>query len=171
MIHPKLGRDCFVADSARICGDVTLGDYCTVMHHVTIRGDVSSIQIGDRVNVQDGSVVHTKSGVPLEIGSDVGIGHRAVVHCKEIHQHSLIGIGAIVLDDAVIGSHCVIAAGALVTPGTLIPDGKLVVGIPGRILRDTTEQDRLYIQHVIESYQNLNRKHTAGEFPELRDLT
>jgi carbonic anhydrase/acetyltransferase-like protein (isoleucine patch superfamily) len=170
MPHPKLGHDCFVADSARICGEVTLGDLCTIMHHVTIRGDVSAIRIGDRVNVQDGSVIHTQSGVPLEIESDVGIGHRAVVHCKKIHQHSLIGIGAIVLDDAVIGSHCVIAAGALITPGTEIPDGKLVVGIPGRILRDTTEQDRLYIQHVIDSYQNLNRLHTAGEFPELRDL-
>lgn len=165
MAYPQIAENVFIADSARICGEVTLEADCTVMHHVTIRGDVSAIHIGQRVNIQDGTVVHTKTGVPLDIESDVGIGHRAVVHCRRVRSHSLIGIGAILLDDVEVGSDCLIAAGALVPPGTIIPDGKLVVGVPGRVLRDVTAADLDYIDHVIRRYLDLNKRHAAGEFP------
>ncbi len=163
-MQPRIGRNVYIAPTAYVGGDVELGDECTVMHHVVIRGDVSAIRIGRRVNVQDGTVIHTKSGVPLELGDDIGIGHRAVVHCRRVGSNTLIGIGSIVLDDAEVGDGCIIAAGALVTPGTVIPPGKLVMGMPARVVRDVTAQDREYIRFVVENYIRLGRQHAAGEF-------
>jgi len=160
-----LGRNVYIAPTAYVGGAVTLGDDCTVMHHVTIRGDVSAIRIADRVNIQDGSIIHTHRGVDLEIESDVSIGHRAVVHCTRIRSGSLIGIGAIVLDGCVIGRDCIIAAGAVVAPNTTIPDGKMVMGVPGKVLRDTTEQERQYAAYVVRSYVELGRLHDAGKYP------
>ena len=135
------------------------------MHHVTIRGDVSAIRIADRVNIQDGTVIHTHRGVDLDIESDVSIGHRAVVHCTRIGAGSLIGIGSIVLDGCVIGRDCIIAAGAVVPPNTTIPDGKMVMGVPGKIVRDTTMQERQYAEYVVRSYVELGRLHDAGKYP------
>lgn len=163
--HPVLGRNVFIAPSAYVGGDVALGDDCTVMHHVTIRGDVAAIRIGRRVNVQDGTVIHTKTGVPLDIGDDVGIGHRAVVHCRRVRSGTLIGIGSIVLDDAQIGAGCIVGAGALVPPGMVVPDGKVLLGVPARVVRDATEQDREYIRFVVENYLLLNCAHRDGKFP------
>lgn len=167
IIKPTIGRDVYIASTAYVGGEVTLGDECTIMHHVTIRGDVSAIRIGARVNVQDGTVIHTKTGVPQDIHDDVGIGHRAVVHGRRVKSNTLIGIGAIVLDDAEIGEGCVIGAGALVPPGMIVPDNKVVLGIPGRIVRDTTDKDREYITFVVENYRKLNRQHAAGHFPNI----
>lgn len=163
-MQPRIGRSVYIAPTAYVGGDVELGDDCTIMHHVVIRGDVSAIRIGRRVNVQDGTVIHTKSGVPLELGDDIGIGHRAVVHCRRVGSNTLIGIGSIVLDDAEVGEGCIVAAGALVTPGTIIPPGKLVMGMPARVIRDVTPQDREYIRFVVENYIRLGRQHAAGEF-------
>jgi len=164
-IRPTIGRNVYIAPTAYVGGDVTIGDDSTVMHHVTIRGDVSAITIGQRVNVQDGTIIHTKSGVPLDIADDVSIGHRAVVHCRRIGRGTLIGIGAILLDDAEIGKGCIVAAGALVPPGMIIPDGKLVVGLPARITRDVTPEDREYLDRVGASYIALGRQHAAGRYP------
>ncbi|HPM23581.1 MAG TPA: gamma carbonic anhydrase family protein [Phycisphaerae bacterium] len=164
-IRPTIGRNVYIAPTAYVGGDVTIGDDSTVMHHVTIRGDVSAITIGQRVNVQDGTIIHTKSGVPLDIADDVSIGHRAVVHCRRIGRGTLIGIGAILLDDAEIGKGCIVAAGALVPPGMIIPDGKLVVGLPARITRDVTQEDREYLDRVGASYIVLGRQHAAGRYP------
>ncbi len=165
----RLGRNVYIAPTSYVAGDVVLGDECTVMHHVTIRGDIAPIRIGRRVNVQDGVVIHTPHGVPLEIGDEVGIGHRAVVHCRRVAEQTLIGIGAIVLDDCEIGSRCIIAAGAVLAPGTVVPDGKMVMGVPGRIVRDVTERDFETIMHVVESYVRLGRRHASGEFPNIHD--
>jgi carbonic anhydrase/acetyltransferase-like protein (isoleucine patch superfamily) len=159
------GKDVFVAPTAYIGGDVTLGDRCTVMHQVVIRGDVSAIQIGHRVNVQDGAILHTNRGVPMDIEDDVSIGHRAVVHCRRVAAGTLIGIGSIVLDDCEIGRGCLIAAGAVLPPGTIIPDGKVVMGIPGKVVRDVNENERLYFQEVTASYLHLGRLHAAGAYP------
>lgn len=163
--RPTLGEKVYIAPTAYVGGDVTLGDQTTIMHHVVIRGDIAPIRIGARVNIQDGSVVHTPLGTPLDIADDVGVGHRAVVHCRTIGTRTLIGIGAIVLDDAEIGSHCLIAAGALVPPGTIIPDGSVVMGVPGLIVRQVTERDLGLIDHVISSYMSLGIKHAAKMFP------
>lgn len=154
-----------MAPTAYVAGDVILGDQVTVMHHVTIRGDIAPIRIGARVNIQDGTVVHTPHGVPLDIADDVGIGHRAVVHCRRIGPRSLIGIGAIVLDDAEIGSRCIVAAGSVVPPGTRIPDDSVVMGVPGRVVRSTSPEDLEIIDHVIRSYIEIGQRHAAGLFP------
>jgi len=163
--RPRLGRDVYIAPTAFVGGDVTLDDETTVMHHVTIRGDVSAIRIGQRVNIQDGTVIHTKTGVPLHIEDEVSIGHRAVVHCKHVGARALIGTGAIVLDDCEIGAHAIVAAGAVLPPGTIVPPGKLVLGVPGRVARDVSDSERDYVRFVVESYRKLNRIHAAGRVP------
>ena len=162
---PKFGKQDYMAPTAYVGGDVVLGDQVTVMHFVTIRGDIAPIRIGDRVNIQDGTVVHTPHGIPLDIASDVGIGHRAVVHCRRIGERTLIGIGAILLDNAVIGSRCIVAAGTVVPPGMSILDDSVVMGIPGRIVRGTTTGDLEMIDHVVQSYLTLGRLHAGGLFP------
>jgi len=164
-IRPTLGRDVYIAPTAYVGGDVTLGDECTIMHHVTIRGDVAPIRVGRRCNVQDGTVIHTQSGVPLEIADDVAIGHRAVVHCRRIGPRSLVGIGAIVLDDCEIGAGCFLAAGTLVPPGTVIPDGTLVMGSPARVVRPVGDKERDIVDFVLQRYADLRREYAAGRYP------
>lgn len=166
-IRPTLGKDVYIAPTAYVGGDVVLGDQVTIMHHVVVRGDIAPIRIGARVNIQDGSIVHTPTGVPLDIAEDVGIGHRAVVHCRSVGPRTLIGIGAVVLDDCVIGSRCIIAAGTVLAPRTMIPDGRLVMGVPGRIVRDVTDRDLEIIDHVVSSYIRLGRFHESGQFPNI----
>lgn len=166
-ILPRLGRNIYIAPTAVVCGEVTLGDDCTIMHHVVIRGDVSAITLGARCNVQDGTIIHTKTGVPLDIADDVAIGHRAVVHCRRVGPRTLIGIGAVVLDDAEVGAGCIVGAGALVPPGMKIADGKVVLGMPARVVRDVSSQDREYIEFVLNNYVRLNRLHAAGAYPNI----
>ena len=160
-----LGHNVYLAPTAYVGGDVAFGDDCTVMHQAVVRGDVSPIRIGCRVNIQDGCIVHTHSGVPLDIEDDVSIGHRAVVHCRRVGAGTLIGIGAIVLDECEIGRGCIIGAGAVVPPGRVIPDGKVVMGVPGVVVRDTTEDEREYVRYAVESYLDLGRQHAAGKYP------
>lgn len=165
IVRPVVGNDVYIAPSAVVCGAVTLGERCTVMHQVVIRGDVAAIRIGRRVNVQDGTIIHTKTGVPLEIGDDVGIGHRAIVHCRSVGPNSLIGMGAILLDDVEIGEDCLIGAGAVVTPGTVIGPGKVALGMPARVVRDVTDADREYQRFVVTNYLRLGPEHAAGRYP------
>lgn len=165
IVRPTIGKNVFIASTAYVGGEVTIGDECTIMHHVTIRGDVSAITIGHRVNVQDGTAIHTLTGVPLDIADEVVIGHRAVVHCRKVGRRVLIGIGAVVLDDCEIGAESVVAAGAVVAPGTIVPAGKMVVGIPGKVVRDVTDRERGYVAYALENYAHLNRVHAAGLYP------
>ncbi len=168
-LSPRRGRDVYIAPTAYVAGDLVIGDESTIMHHVVVRADIAPIRIGARVNLQDGTVVHTSFGVPLDIADDVGVGHRAVVHCRRVGSRTLIGTGAIVLDDCEIGSHCLIAAGTLLTPRTVIPDGSVVMGIPGKVVREVNERDLAIIDHVISSYVRLGRLHAAGRFPNIVD--
>jgi carbonic anhydrase/acetyltransferase-like protein (isoleucine patch superfamily) len=160
-----LGNDVYLAPSAYVGGAVTLGNHCTVMHHAVIRGDVASIRLGDRSNVQDGAILHTRYGVPLDIAEDVVIAHRAVVHCRSVGPRTMIGIGAIVLDNARVGENCIVAAGAVVIPGTQIPNGTLVVGVPAKPLRETTAADREEIARIVKVYVELGKRHGKGDFP------
>jgi carbonic anhydrase/acetyltransferase-like protein (isoleucine patch superfamily) len=164
-IHPIIGKHVYIAPTAYVGGEVAIGDECTIMHHVTIRGDVSKITIGRRVNVQDGTIIHTLTGVPLEIGDEVVIGHRAVVHCRKVGNRVLIGIGAVVLDNCEIGDGALIAAGAVLSPGTIVPAGKLVAGVPGKVLRDVTAEQQRYVDCALTNYARLNRDHAAGRYP------
>ena len=161
----RFGHQVYVSPIAYVCGDLLVGDQCTFMHHVVVRADIAPIRIGHRVNIQDGSVVHTPSTTPLDIADDVGVGHRAIVHCRRIASRTLIGMGSILLDDCEIGSRCIIAAGAVLPPGTIIPDGKMVMGVPAKIVRDITDDDLRTIDHVVQAYIALGRRFAEGQFP------
>jgi carbonic anhydrase/acetyltransferase-like protein (isoleucine patch superfamily) len=139
-------------------------------HHCVLRGDVAPIRLGRRVNVQDGAVLHCNHGVPLEIGDDVIISHHAVVHCRHVGSRSLIGIRATVLDDCEIGEDCVIAASALVPPRTVVPAGSVVMGIPGKVVREIRDIERAYIQRVVADYVELARRHARGEFKPMKQV-
>jgi len=165
--EPKLGRDVYLATSAFVCGDLVLGDLVTVMPYVVIRADIAPIRIGNRVNLQDGTIVHTPMGEPLDIGDDVGVGHQAIIHCRRIDRHCLIGMGSILLDGCEIGCDCIIAAGAVLAPGTIVPAGSVVMGVPGKVVRTATERDLRSIDHVVQSYIDLGRQHAAGDFPNI----
>ncbi|HLK98517.1 MAG TPA: gamma carbonic anhydrase family protein, partial [Hymenobacter sp.] len=128
---PQIGPNCFLADNATIVGDVTLGRECTVWFNTVIRGDVNSIRIGDKTNVQDGAVLHcTYQKAATIIGSRVSIGHKAIVHGCTVEDDVLIGMGAIVMDHAVVGAGCIVAAGAVVLENTQCEPGYLYAGVP-----------------------------------------
>ena len=130
---PRFGRDPFLAETAVVVGDVVAGDQCSFWYHAVVRGDVNSIRLGHRVNVQDGAVLHcTYQKCGLLIGDDVSIGHNAIVHGCTVEDKVLIGMGAIVMDQAVIGAGSLIAAGAVVTQGTVVGPGSLMAGVPAR---------------------------------------
>ena len=138
---PKFGKDCFLAETAVIIGDVVMGDQCSVWYNTVIRGDVHFIRIGNKVNIQDGAVVHcTYEKSPTTIGNNVSIGHSAVVHGCTIHDNVLIGMGAIVMDDCVVESNSIIAAGAVVTQGTRVPAGSVYAGVPAKKLKDISQE-------------------------------
>lgn len=132
-ITPRFGRDPFLAETAVVVGDVVMGDDCSVWYNAVVRGDVNSIRIGHRVNIQDNATLHsTYQKCGLTIGNDVSIGHNAIVHGCTVEDKVLIGMGAIVMDQAVIGTGSVIAAGAVVTQGTVVEPGSLMVGVPAK---------------------------------------
>ena len=133
--------DVVILPGGRVNGDVTMGRGCSVWYNAVIRGDEAPITIGENTNIQDNATLHTSFGHPLIIGSGVTIGHNAVVHSCTIKDNVLIGMGAIVLDDAVIGNNCIVGAGALVTKGTVIPDGSMVLGSPAKVKRALTEEE------------------------------
>lgn len=134
---PKYGTACFFAENASIIGDVVMGDQCSVWYNAVIRGDVHYIRLGNKVNVQDGAVIHaTYKKSPTEIGNNVSIGHNAMVHGCVIHDNVLIGMGAIVMDDCVVNSNSIIAAGAVVTKGTIVESGSVYAGMPAKKIKD-----------------------------------
>ena len=153
-LTPRMGRDCFLAETAVVIGDVVLGDQCSVWYNAVVRGDVNSIRMGDRVNVQDNATLHcTYQRASLAIGNDVSIGHNAIVHGCTIHDKVLIGMGAIVMDHAVIGEGSVIAAGAVVLEGTDVPPGSLMAGVPARRIRDVGEDlSKNEIERIARNY-------------------
>ncbi len=136
------GEGHFVAPSADIIGDVVLEENVSVWFNAVIRGDTHQIVIGPGTNVQDGSVIHTDDGVPCVLGRGITVGHQAMIHGCEIGEYSLIGIQAVVLNGARIGKHCIIGANALIPEGMEIPDGSLVLGSPGRVKRELTEEQQ-----------------------------
>ena len=133
--------DVVLLPGARVSGDVTLGRGCSVWYNAVIRGDEAPITVGENTNIQDNCTLHTSFGHPLRVGSGVTVGHNAVLHGCTVGDNCLIGMGAIVLDDAVIGDNCVVGAGALVTQGTVIPAGSMALGSPARVRRALTQEE------------------------------
>jgi gamma-carbonic anhydrase len=151
--RPQFGLNCFLADNAVVVGEVTMGENCTVWFNAVVRGDVHSITIGDNTNIQDGAVIHcTYQKAKTVIGSNVSIAHNAVVHGCTIEDNVLIGIGAIVLDDAHIGTNSVIAAGAVVLPGTKVEPGSIYAGVPAKKVKDITPEMKEVILRTSRNY-------------------
>jgi carbonic anhydrase/acetyltransferase-like protein (isoleucine patch superfamily) len=150
---PRMGKNCFLADNAVVVGEVVMGDNCTVWFNAVVRGDVHSITIGDNTNIQDGAVIHcTYQKAKTVIGSNVSIAHNAIVHGCTLEDNVLIGMGAIVMDDSVIGTNSVIAAGAVVLPGTIVPAGSVFAGIPAKRVKDISDEMKEVIQRTARNY-------------------
>jgi carbonic anhydrase/acetyltransferase-like protein (isoleucine patch superfamily) len=140
-VMPQMGNDCFIAPNATIVGDVVMGDQCSVWFNAVVRGDVNSIRMGNKVNVQDGAVIHcTYQKTKTIIGNNVSIGHNAIVHGCVIEDNVLVGMGAIVMDNVRVGSNSIIAAGAVVLEDTIIDSGSIYAGVPAKKVKDISEE-------------------------------
>jgi carbonic anhydrase/acetyltransferase-like protein (isoleucine patch superfamily) len=138
---PKIGENCFLAETATLIGDVEIGDNCSIWYNTVLRGDVHYIRIGNNTNIQDNAVVHaTYKKSPTNIGNNVTIAHGAVVHGCTIHDNVMIGMNAVVLDDAVVESNTIIAAGSVVTKGTIVESGCVYAGIPAKKIKDLSKE-------------------------------
>jgi carbonic anhydrase/acetyltransferase-like protein (isoleucine patch superfamily) len=153
-IAPQIPEDCYVAENATIVGDVSFGAECSVWFNAVVRGDVHTIKIGNKVNIQDGAVIHcTYQKHPTLIGNQVSIGHNAIVHGCEIQDNVLIGMGAIVMDGCVIESNTIIAAGSVVTQNTKVESGSIYAGIPAKKVKDIDQSDfATEIQRISSNY-------------------
>ncbi len=165
---PSIDPTAFVHPDAFVCGDVVLGARVSVWPTAVIRGDTGRIVIGDESNVQDGTVIHVDHGVPTSVGRRVAIGHRAIVHGATVADDCLIGMGAILLNGVQIGSGSIVGAGALCREGMGVPPNSLVLGVPGRIVRETTAAERDRITRTVRSYLELQQAHRHGEYPRVR---
>lgn len=138
---PKHGENCYFAENATVVGDVTMGDDCSVWFNAVIRGDVNSIKMGDKVNIQDGAVIHcTYQKTATTLGNNVSVGHNAMVHGCTIHDNVLVGMGAIVMDGCVVEENCLIAAGAVVLENTYIKSGSVYAGVPAKKVKELTPE-------------------------------
>lgn len=151
---PQIGKNTYLADTAAVIGDVVIGNDCSIWFNAVLRGDVNSIRIGNRVNVQDGTVIHTLYQKSVtEIGDDVSIGHNVVVHGAKIENGALIGMGAVVLDHAVIGEGAIVAAGAVVLSGTQVEPGSIYAGVPAKFVKKVDpEQAKEMNQKIARNY-------------------
>ncbi|CAG7857411.1 Protein YrdA [biofilm metagenome] len=165
-ISPKIGDSTYIDASAVVIGDVTIGNHVSIWPTVVVRGDVASITIGNNSNIQDGSVLHvthygkfTDRSYPLTIGQHVTVGHRAVIHACTIGDYCLIGMGAIVMDDAVLEDYVMLGAGALVPPGKRLASGYLYVGIPAKESRPLTDTEKEFLMYSSQHYVELKNKY------------
>ena len=152
----------FIAEGATVRGDVSLGDHVSIWFGAVVRADKDRIIIGDRSNVQDNAVLHTSAGHPLILGEDVSVGHGAILHGCTIADRVLVGMGAIVLNGARIGKDSILGAGAVVTEGMEIPPGSVVVGIPGKVIKEVSADQKKHIVENARNYWNLARSYLHG---------
>ncbi|MBU2874480.1 gamma carbonic anhydrase family protein [Marinobacter salexigens] len=163
---PELhGDGQFIASNATVIGSVALHEKSSIWFNVVIRGDNELITIGPETNVQDASVLHTDPGNPLTLGRGVTVGHKAMLHGCEVGDYSLIGINAVVLNGAKIGKHCLIGANTLVPEGMVVPDGSLVIGAPGKVKRELTEQQRKMLELSAAHYVHNASRYVSGLKP------
>ena len=151
---PIIGEDCYIAENATIVGEVTMGDQCSIWFNAVVRGDVHFIKMGNKVNVQDGAVIHcTYQKFPTTIGNNVSIGHNALVHGCTIKDNVLVGMGSIIMDDCIVESNSIIAAGAVVTQGTHVPAGSIFAGMPAKKIKDISpELSKGEIDRIANAY-------------------
>ena len=163
MKEQKIHESVFIADGAKVLGDVVIGEDSSVWYNAVIRADQEQVTIGKMTNIQDGVIIHVDPDSPVTIGDGVVVGHGAIVHACTVGDRSLVGMGAIILNDAVIGRDCLIGAGALVTGGTVIPDGMLVLGSPAKAIRPVTEAEKADIRESAEEYAEEARRMKAAQ--------
>jgi len=168
---PRLGKDCYLAETAVIIGDVIAGDQCSFWFHVVVRGDVNSIRIGNKVNVQDGAVLHCLyQRSVIDIGNNVTIAHNAVIHGATIRNNALIGIGAVILDNAEIGENSIIAAGSVVLTGTRVEAGCIYAGAPAKKIKEVDpDQTADMINRIANDYVMYASWYTSAPAPLLED--
>lgn len=162
---PTFRGECFVAHNAAVIGSVVMEHNASVWWNVTIRGDNDVITLGENVNVQDGSVLHTDGGVPLVLERNVSIGHLVMLHGCTVRENSLIGIGAIILNRVVIGKNCLVGAGSLIPEGKVIPEGSLVLGVPGKVVRALTPEEIANNTWIAEHYVERSARYRLGLKP------
>ncbi|SNS33922.1 Carbonic anhydrase or acetyltransferase, isoleucine patch superfamily [Anaerovirgula multivorans] len=158
----KAHESCFIAETADVIGDVTIGENSSIWYKTVLRGDGNYIKIGKYTNIQDNSVVHiNEPHYPTIIGDYVTVGHSAIIHACNIGNNVLIGMGAIILDGAEVGNQTIIGAGSLVPPGKKIPSGVLAMGSPAKVIRELTEEEKKSLVHSAESYVQYGKEHKA----------
>jgi carbonic anhydrase/acetyltransferase-like protein (isoleucine patch superfamily) len=150
--EPEIAKSAFIADYVTITGDVTIGEESTIWYNTVIRGDVATTVIGNRVSVQDNSVLHQSPNNPLILEDNVTIGHQVLLHSCKIGKGALIGMGSIILDNAEIGEGAFIGAGSLVPPGKVIPPNTMAFGRPAKVIRDLNEEDRKEMERIVRDY-------------------
>jgi carbonic anhydrase/acetyltransferase-like protein (isoleucine patch superfamily) len=152
-IIPRFGNECYLAENSTIIGDVTMGDQCSVWFNAVVRGDVNSITIGNKVNIQDGAVIHcTYQKAKTSIGNNVNIGHNAIIHGCTLEDEVLIGMGAIVMDYAIVQKHAIVAAGALVLENTVVESGFIYAGVPAKKVKPITDEQRKLLAELPDRY-------------------
>jgi carbonic anhydrase/acetyltransferase-like protein (isoleucine patch superfamily) len=161
MKTPTIAPSAFVHPAAIVIGDVTLGAHVSVWPTAVLRGDSDAVVVGEDSNIQDGTIVHVDPGVPCTIGKRVAIGHRAIVHGATVADDCLIGMGAILLNRVQVGSGTIVGAGAVCREGMNIPPNSLVVGVPAKVIRETTPEERDRIAHTVKAYLDLQVTHRA----------
>ena len=151
---PSFGKDCYFAENCTIIGDVIIGDQASVWFHAVIRGDVNSIRIGNKVNIQDGAIIHgTYKKASTNIGDNISIGHNAIIHGCKLHDNVLIGMGSILMDNCVIHSNSIIAAGAVLTQKTIVPPGSIFAGIPAKKINEIDQNlQKDEVERIAENY-------------------
>ena len=156
---PNIHENSFIAENAAVIGDVNIGEGTSIWYNAVIRGDIENITIGKYSNIQDNSTVHTETNIPTKIGDYTVVGHNAIVHGCTVGDNCLIGMGSIILNNAVIGDNCIIGAGTVVTEGKEIPANSLVIGIPGKVVRQVTEEEIEAVKANAIRYNELYKKH------------
>lgn len=173
-LQPRIAGSAFVASSADVVGDVTIGEDASVWYRAVLRGDINRIVVGDRSNIQDGAVVHLADDYPAIIGELVTVGHSAIIHACEVKSEVLVGMGACILDGAVIGERSIIGANALVTGGTMVPPGSLVLGSPAKVVKTLDLEDQGKVKDWALKYvRNKDRfleEGTGSAFPPKQEV-
>jgi carbonic anhydrase/acetyltransferase-like protein (isoleucine patch superfamily) len=163
--HPRIHETAYVAASAEVIGDVEIGEESSVWFHAVVRGDVFHIRIGNRTNVQDGTVVHVSNGTHATVLEDeVTVGHNVTLHGCYVERGCLVGMGSIVMDDVRIGAQSIVAAGALVSPGTIVPPRSLVIGVPARVKRQLTDEEVAGLAQFWKNYVEYTKEYKSDEY-------
>jgi len=158
-VSPNIAKDCFIAPSAEIIGDIEINSGSSVWFNATIRADLNKVRIGKNVSIQDNCSVHVSRDDPTEIADDVVVGHGAIVHGAKVGSNTIIGMGAILLNGSSIGKNCIIGAGSVVTEGTLIPDNSIALGTPCKVVKPATPEHIERIKRNVLEYSELNKKY------------